>query len=403
MSNADKVERRSNDESAPVLVRKAKRWLIIIAVVALALAIFGIVTRKIEQGRLAEWTQKQAVPSVATTLPLKGSGQQELILPAVIQGLFNAEIRARVNGYIKEWRYDIGARLKSGEILAVIDAPDLDQQFEQAKGELSRAVAHMNLAKLTSKRWEALRSSTAVSQQSADEKSGDTEAKVADLSAAKSNLERLNALEGFKQIIAPFDCVVTARKIDIGVLVGPGNQLELFDVSDIHQVYIYVRVPQAYASQLVEGMKTTLTLPQYKNRVFNARLLSTSSAIAESSRTLLVQLIADNPDYALLPGAYTEVHFSLSGNPGVMRVPSNTLFYRNNAVNVAIVGPDQKVTVKKVEIVRDLGEVVEVTGVSPSDRLIQYPSETIGNGDVVKIAEKEHAESGSSAKKAEAK
>ncbi len=400
MLNAEKAEQpKGGDAHSPA--PKVKRWLMGFALVAVALAAAGIISRNLKAARLDEWTQKQATPTVEAITPKVGSGQRDLVLPGDIQALFNAQIRARVNGYIKDWRYDIGARVKAGEVLASIDAPELDQQLEQAKGEQAKALAQEQLAKLTSKRWAALRASTAVSQQSADEKSGDVEAKSAELSAAKSNVERLRALEGFKQIVAPFTGVVTARKIDIGVLVGPGNDQELFDVSDIHQVYIYVRAPQAYASQLREGMITKLKVPQFKDRWFSARLISTSSAIAEKSRTLLVQLLADNPNYELLPGSYAEVHFQLPGNKETLRVPASAIFYRDNEMNVATIGATNKVAIKKIEIARDLGVEIEISsGIAATDRVINNPPESLADGDVVKLSSEENAQSGPGAPKA---
>jgi RND family efflux transporter MFP subunit len=400
MLNAEKAEQPKGGDAHPP-APKVKRWLIGFALVATALAAAGVVSRSLKAARLDEWTQKQAIPTVEAISPKTGSGQQDLALPGDIQALFNAQIRARVNGYIKDWRHDIGARVKAGEVLAAIDAPELDQQLEQAKGEQAKALAQEQLAKLTSKRWAALRASTAVSQQSADEKSGDVEAKSAELSAAKSNVERLKALESFKLIVAPFTGVVTARKIDIGVLVGPGNDQELFDVSDLHQVYIYVRAPQAYAAQLREGMITKLKVPQFKDRWFAARLISTSSAIAEKSRTLLVQLIADNPNYELLPGSYAEVHFQLPGNQESLRLPASAIFYRDNEMNVATIGADNKVAIKKIEIARDLGVEIEISsGISAADRVINNPPERLADGDVVKLSSEENAQGVPGAQKA---
>ncbi len=400
MLNPEKAEQPKGG-NAPPPMPKVRRWLVGFALVAAALAAAGIISRNLKAARLDEWTQRQATPTVEAITPMVGSGQRDLVLPGDIQALFNAQIRARVNGYIKDWRYDIGARVKAGEVLASIDAPELDQQLEQAKGEQAKALAQEQLAKLTSKRWAALRASTAVSQQSADEKSGDVEAKSAELSAAKSNVERLRALEGFKQIVAPFTGVVTARKIDIGVLVGPGNDQELFDVSDIHQVYIYVRAPQTYAAQLREGMVTKLKVPQFKDRWFSARLISTSSAIAEKSRTLLVQLLADNPNYELLPGSYAEVHFQLPGNKEALRVPASAIFYRDNEMNVATIGANNKVAIKKIEIARDLGVEIEISsGISATDRVINNPPENLAEGEVVKLSGDQNAQGGPGAQKA---
>jgi len=399
MTNAEEADIQKAEDSAPP-ASKLRRWLIGFAILAAILAAAGVVSRALKVARLDAWTQNQAQPNVATILPKRGSGQRELTLPGDIEALYNAKIRARVNGYIKEWRHDIGARVKAGDTLALIDAPELDQQLEQAKGEQAKALAQEQLARLTSKRWAALRASTAVSQQSADEKSGDVDAKTAELSAAKSNVERLKALEGFKQVAAPFAGVITARKIDIGVLVGPGNDQELFDIADIHQVYIYVRAPQSYAAQLHEGVTAKIKLPQYKDRWFSARLISNSSAIAQQSRTLLLQLLADNPNSELLPGSYAEVHFSLPGDAAALRVPASAIFYRNNEMNVATVGADRKVAIKKIEIARDLGVEIEISsGLFPTDRVINNPIESLADGDVVRIAGEENAQAAPGAQK----
>lgn len=354
---------------------------------AVCLAVFGIYTRRNADHRLADWTNAQAVPTVALAALKVGSSSRGLALPGELKPLIEAQIRARVNGYIKDWRYDIGARVKSGETLATIDAPELDQQYEQAKGELARAEAHAQLAKLTSKRWVALRASTAVSQQSVDEKGGDVSAKEADVAAARANVDRLKAMKGFTEVAAPFAGIVTARKIDIGVLVGPGNPNELFDVADIHQMRVYVRVPQPLSTRIRKGMKATLSLSQFPGRSFEAKVIANSEAIAATSRTLLIQLLADNMDGALLPGSFAEVRFELPTDPNTIRIPATALLFKENQFQVALVGPDSRVVLKKISIDRDLGTDVEVSeGVKASDRVINSPSEMLRDGDVVVIA-----------------
>jgi RND family efflux transporter MFP subunit len=365
-----------------------KGRLIIAALVALALAVAGIFIRNKDFKQLAEGTKQGAIPTVAVVTPQLGPAVEEIILPGNVQSFFDARIRARVQGYVRDWKYDIGARVKAGEVLATVEAPELDQQLQQAKGELTRAEAEVDLAKLTSKRWSALRASTAVSQQSADEKSGDYQAKCAAMEAARANVDRLKALTGFLQITSPFAGVVTARNVDIGALVGPDNKLELFSVADIHQVRIYVGVPQAYAASIKIGMTAELKLAQFPTRLFAAKVLTTSNAIAENSRSLLVQLLADNPEGLLLPGSYAEVHFKLPGRPGVRRIPASAVFFQKNALAVATVGADSKVTIKPITIVRDLGTTIEISsGPSLSDRMILNPPQSLSDGDEVRIAE----------------
>lgn len=378
---------RQSEKTAPRQPR-LKRGLAIAALVALALAAAGVFIRNKDFKQLAEATKEGAIPTVAVGAPQAGPAVEEIILPGNVQSFFDARIRARVQGFVRDWRYDIGAKVKAGDVLATVEAPELDQQLQQAKGELSRAEAEVNLAKLTSKRWSALRASTAVSQQSADEKSGDYQAKVAATEAARANVERLRALTGYLQITSPFAGVVTARNVDIGALVGPENKLELFSVADIHQVRVYVGVPQAYAASIKPGMIAELKLAQFPTRLFTAKVLTTSNAIAENSRSLLVQLIADNPEGLLLPGSYAEVHFKLPGRPGVRRIPASAIFFQKNALAVATVGANSKVAIKPITIVRDLGTTIEISsGPALSDRIILNPPQSLSDGDEVRIVE----------------
>jgi RND family efflux transporter MFP subunit len=364
------------------------KWLGLAVLSACGIATTGVIGRVKSEKRLEHWTIEQATPTVKLISAKRGGGDQELVLPGDVRALFEAPIHARVSGYVRAWRHDIGARVRAGEVLASVDAPELDQQLEQAKGELAKAEANLQIAKLTSKRWSALRGSIAVSQQSVDEKASDVSAKAAEVASAQANVERLKALEGFTQITAPFAGVVTARNVDIGALVavGGGGGKELFSVADIHQVRVYVRAPQAYASQLRIGMPATLKLPQYPNRKFTAKLVATSNAISQGSRTLLVQLLADNADEALLPGSFVEVRFKLPDNPQILRLPASALLFRDEQVQVATLGADEKIVLKNVEVARDLGSEFEIaSGIDLSARIIDNPSESIGDGDVVRV------------------
>ena len=380
-----------NSDAAP-RPRKAGR-LGLLGVCALcmasATATMGIMSRQESEAKLQLWTDAAAVPTVAVVLPQRGEKPQELVLPGNVEAFYQAPIYARVSGYVKMWYQDIGAHVQAGQLLAEIDAPDLDQQLAQARGNLAIAKANELLAVLTARRWQALRASDLVSQQTADEKSGDAVAKHAAVLSAEAEVRRLSALESFKRITAPFDGVVTARKTDVGALInaGSGSGPELFSVADIHAMRIYVRVPQTFAPELRTGMAATLHLPQHPKQTFTATLATTANAIAPESRSVLVELHADNRDGKLLPGTYAEVHFELPAPADVLRLPTSALLFRRRGLEVATVGPQGKVVLKPVEVGRDLGTDVEITaGIDPADRVIDSPPDSIAAGEAVKLA-----------------
>jgi len=370
------------------LGRRVAGGLVVMGIVAGIVAFNGVHNRTNSETRLAKWTMAQSIQTVDVINPKLGSGPQELVLPGEIAAWYSAPIHARVNGYVKMWYKDIGAKVKAGEVLAEIDTPDLDQQVEQAEGELAKAQANASLAEVTAKRWETLRQSAAVSQQVTDEKDGDYKARLADVSSAKANVARLKAMEGFKKLTAPFDGIVTERKIDVGALVHSteSDATELFEVADVHEMRIYVDAPQSFAAQLHAGMNAKLMLSQYPGRTFNAVLTTTSDAISKKARTLLVELHRDNKDGLLQPGSFVEVHFELPPDQNVMVLPASALIFRSEKQQVAVVGMDNKVVLKTIEIGRDLGTEIEITsGLSPSDKVIRNPSDSIGNGDSVHI------------------
>jgi RND family efflux transporter MFP subunit len=357
------------------------------AAAAVGLAALGISTRFFTEASLAQKTEADAIPTVTVIAPERGARSQELVLPGDIQAFFEAPIYARVPGYLKQWDEDIGAHVKAGQALAEIDTPDLDQQLRQAEADLAAAQANQKLAALTSRRWQALIKTDSVSQQDVDEKAGAAEAKQADVAAAEANVSRLQALESFKRIVAPFAGVVTARETDMGALinVGSGTGQELFRVADIHEMRIYVRVPQAMSGGLTAGQAAELHLPQMPGRIFKATVATTSRAINLTSRTLLVELHADNPDGDLQPGTYAEVHFKLPDNPKVIRLPSSALLFRQDGLEAAIIGPDDKVVLRPVTVGRDLGTEIEiVSGLDPADRVINNPPDSLAEGDLVR-------------------
>jgi RND family efflux transporter MFP subunit len=370
----------------------SRRRLIVIGLVALGIAaaivVVGVAERVLSGRALAKETDKTAVATVSLAKLTTSGATESLTLPGTIQPYNRALIYAQVTGYLKSWNQDIGAQVKAGQLLATINTPDLDQQLDQAKADAATAAANERLAALTSTRWQALLPTQSVAQQDADEKSGDAEAKKALLSAAQANVRRLEADEAFKRIVSPFAGMVTARKTEIGALINSGSQgQELFEVSDLHKVRIYVQAPQSLSAELRPGLAATFDLPQYPGQSFNAVLVATSHAVEPNSHTVLVELQADNPDGKLFAGAYSQVHFQLPGNPNTVQVPAAALVSSNVGNEVAVLGADGKVTLKSVQLGRDLGDSVEVVaGLSPNDRVIASPPETLQNGQTVTLA-----------------
>lgn len=384
---------RPHDDETPEQPRARRekprifRYLLLAAIVLGAVAAYGIVDRTRSDAELATWTAKQAIPSVDLVSPKEATEGERLTLPANIEAFYTAPIHSRVNGYVKMWYYDIGAKVKTGDVLAKIDTPDLDQQYEQAKGELAKAQADYNLAVLTSDRWKALRASQAVSQQTADEKAGDALARKAQVTASQANLDRIKAMENFKDITAPFDGVVTARRIDVGALVSATNSANpaLFDIASTKRMRAYVRVPQSNTASMHKGLKVVLKLPQYPDREFSGELETTSEAISEKARALLVEALFMNPDGLLTPGAYAQADFTLPLNPHMLVIPASAMIFRDKSPQVAVVDHD-KVTLKTISILVDLGSQIEVgSGLDAADRIVASPSDAIETGDVVKV------------------
>jgi RND family efflux transporter MFP subunit len=378
--------------SQPIKTPRPRRLLLVgvIALVAAgAVATYGLIIRARSNQDLVRWTNAQAVPTVALAKLVRGAAEQILILPGDIQPYNKAAIYARVNGYLKNWNKDIGALVKAGDVLASIDAPDLDQQLAQARATLASAKANYDIAATTANRYGILIEKQVTSQQLADQTAADAAAKEAVTDANEANVRQLEAMQSFKQIVAPFDGVVTARNTNVGALINAGNAAgqELFEVSDLHRVRIYVQVPQAFTANLRPGLKATFEMPQYPGQKYDATLVTTSSAVNAASRSMLVELQADNSDGKLLGGAYCRVNFQIPGDPNVVRIPATALTPVNRGVQVAIVGEGNKVVFKSIQLGRDFGDTVEVTaGLDPQDRVIDSPPETLQSGDMVQLA-----------------
>ncbi len=371
----------------------SRRRLLLVAAVAVvaagAVVANGITSRADNDRALAQWTNQQAVPTVALATLVRGDANQALRLPGTIQPYAKAAIYARVNGYLKSWEQDIGAHVSAGQLLASIDAPDLDQQLAQAKGNLASAVADSKLATVTAGRYVSLSKDQWVSQQAVDDRTGAAATKKAVVDAAQANVGQLEAQEAFKRVTAPFDGIVTARNTDVGALINAGSSAgqQLFEVSDLHKVRIYVQVPQAFVAALHPGLQATLTMPQYPGQSFGATLVTTSNAVDANSRSMLVELQADNADGKLIPGTYCEVAFQLPSDPNLLRVPATALAPSDRGMAVALLGADDKVTLTPVQLGRDLGDSVEVVaGLTPTDRVIDNPPESLQTGDTVQLA-----------------
>ena len=382
----------STNDQHPVKHRKPPAHLlakgIVVMIAALALVAWGVMVRKNEDKELRNVVQEHAFPSVKVVRPVVLSEVQTLSLPGTLQAYYSATVYSRVSGYLKHWRVDIGANVKAGQVLAEIETPELDQQLIQSIANLDTAVANEKLTKITSERWKNLLATDSVSKQEADEKQGDNEAKRALVEAARADVERLRALQSFKQIVAPFDGVVTARKTDIGALVNAGHDAghELFTVADVHKLRAYVNVPQLYANQIGVGMKAHITLPGLPGKVINAVLTDNSRAVSEDTDSVLIQLEVDNADRQLMSGSFIDVNFDLPADAGIFQVPSSALIFRKEGLVLAILGADNHVTLRSVRISRDLGTVVEIAhDLSASDRVIDNPPDSLETGDQVQV------------------
>ena len=386
-TQVDEVQaQRDLEERKPV---KALRALLLLAVVAAAVAYSGISGRHRDDEKLKQWTQERAVPPVAVVTPQRGGEPRELVLPGNVDAFYSASIHSQVMGYVLEWRKDIGAQVHQGEVLAVVNTPELDERIAVAQSEVAKAKANLALAKVTATRWDSLRASAAVSQQAADEKDSDQHAQAAQVDAALANVDRLKAQKSFANIVAPFDGVVTARNVDVGSLVkaGENDGQPLFTVADIHQMRVYVSAPETYSAQLKDGMEATLELPEYPDRTFQATVVTTSHAIDRKSRTLLVELLADNKGGLLAPGAFARVHFVIPPDPNALRVPASAMMFRDNSAQVAI-ALDNRVALKRVRILRDLGTEVEIAaGLSQNERVVTNPPDSIIDGEEIRVTQ----------------
>ncbi|MDB5460300.1 MAG: efflux transporter periplasmic adaptor subunit [Caulobacteraceae bacterium] len=362
---------------------------IVALVVAAGVVATGLVARVRADRDVRQWTHEQVVPTVGLVSAKADNAPQALTLPAQIQAFQNAGIHSRVPGYLKAWHVDIGDTVRKGQLLAEIDTPDLDQQLAAARADLATARANEALSRSTAARWKNLLARDAVSQQEYEEKAGDLAAKSSVVNAASANVGRLQATAAFKRIVAPFDGVITTRSTDIGALISAGNAAEapLFTVSQVDRLRVYVNVPQSYSAQIHKGMTARLTAPERPGESFTATVVGDAQAISAQTGSLLVQLQFDNRGGKLKAGGYAQASLALPGGAGLARIPASALITDEHGVQVATVGPGNRVVMRKVTVGRDLGPFIELSsGLAPNEKVIDSPPDDLTQGDVVKIA-----------------
>ena len=363
---------------------------VIAGAVAIVLVVTGIVERDNSSAKLQDWTEAQAIPTVAIVALNAKPGVASLNLPGRLEANLRAPIYARVSGYVKSWKVDIGDAVKAGQTLAEIEAPDLDQQLLQARADLTSAEASAKLSEVTLSRGRTLLTSAAVSQQDVDQRAADLANKQAAVKADQANVQRLEALAGYKTVAAPFDGIVTERNTDVGALISAGSSagLAMFVISDVHKLRVAINVPETYAPEIRIGDKATVATPAYPGRAFPAVVEASARAVDVASGTTHMQLTVDNSDGALMPGGSANVQVDLAGGAGSFRIPVSALIFDQAGLRVATVGADDRVLLKAVTIARDLGSEIEIgSGLQADDRVIAAPPDGIAEGDQVRISD----------------
>jgi RND family efflux transporter MFP subunit len=379
-------------------VRSRGALLLALGVLAAAgLAAAGIVPRMRAENALAEQTRASAVPAVTVIVPRQGAAAQEIVLPGAIQAYEEAPIFARTSGYLRRWYADIGARVRQGQLLAEIETPEVDRQLDQARADLATANANSELAEVVANRHVELRKTDSVSQQDLDNALGDAKAKRAMVTSAQANAKRLEQLQSFEKIYAPFDGVVTARNTDVGQLIdsgsgsGPSPARELFHVAATRTLRVYVNVPQVYSGAARPGVSAYLTLAEAPGRRFPGRLVRNASAIDVASRTLRAEVDVDNRNGELLPGAYAQVHLELAAAARTLMVPVNALIFQSAGLRLATVDAASRVHLSRVSPGRDFGTEVEVVaGLAAGQRVIESPPDSLVEGQQVRVVAARH-------------
>jgi RND family efflux transporter MFP subunit len=382
------MSQEGNHPSARPQTKHGLAGLVVVLLVIAVVLVAGIVPRRRARAELAKQTNELAVPTVAVVHPAPGAPQTEIVLPGNLQAFSDSPIYARTNGYLKKWYVDIGGRVKSGQLLAEIETPELDQELDQARADLNTARANFRLSEITAARYGDLLKTDSVSKQDVDNANGDFEAKRAMVASADSNVRRLEELQSFEKVYAPFDGVITARNTDIGHLINSGAApaTELFHIAAIQTLRVYINVPQDYSQSARVGLKADLEFQEFPGRRFQGTLVRTANAIDVASRTLLVEVDVDNRSGELLPGAYAQVHLKVPANVRTLVLPVSALIFRSQGLQVGTVDSGHRAVLKSVTLGRDMGSTVEVvSGLSPDDLVIANPPDSLITGEKVRI------------------
>jgi RND family efflux transporter MFP subunit len=389
--------RQTSEQALPLNIpeqtgkRPRKHWLVLLIalIVVSALLISGIWSRVKARATLNTETAQAALPAVSVVSPKRTAPADEVILPGNVQPYISSPIYARTNGYLKEWYFDIGARVKQGQLLAVIQTPEVDQQLQQARSNLLTAQANLELASVTKTRYQGLLKSNAVSQQDVDNAVGTYNANKAIVEADKAAVEQYSALVSFEKVYAPFDGVITARNTDIGDLINSGSnsnaKTDLFHIAQPGKLRVYVNVPEEYSRGIAAGMTADLSLAEFPDHKFQGKVVRTADAINMTTRTLLIEVDVDNPTGTLLTGSYAEVHLAVPTQTSTFLIPVNTLLFRTEGLRVGVV-KEGKVVLTAVTAGHDFGDQIEiVSGLKPDDQVIVNPPDSIVSGQEVQI------------------
>jgi RND family efflux transporter MFP subunit len=385
------MQRPEGDGRRPGALGRVLGLTFIVVIVLAALAAWGISARTATMVSLRQETDDAAIPTVAVIQPKAGAPHEEIVLPGNVQAYTDAPIYARTSGYLRHRYVDLGSRVKAGQLLAEIDAPELEDQLRQTRADLATAEANARLARITADRYAELRKSDSVSQQDADNAAGSLDARTSAVTSAQSNVQRLEKLHAYTKIYAPFDGVITARNTDVGALIdsgaGGGAARELFHIASTDRLRVFVNVPEVHAQAVHEGLVAELRLTQLPGRTFKGTLAHTARAIDVASRTMLVELDVPNPSGELLAGSYAEAHIKLPSGASTYRLPVNTLMFRSDGLKVGLVKDGNRVAMASIAVGRDFGSEVEVlSGVSADDKVILDPPDSLEEGQIVRIA-----------------
>lgn len=395
------AQKRRGWSGAPCSGSAATRAILLlfmVIVVALAV-IWGISSRRKTNAQLAQETQELAIPIVAVIHPKAGAPQQEIVLPGDIQPFIDAPIYARTNGYLKKWYADIGARVKAGQLLAEIDAPEVDQQLLQARADLATAQANLHLAEITATRYKDLMKTQSVAQQDVDNAIGNYEARNTAVESAQSNVKRLQEMQSFEKIYVPFDGIITARNTDIGALIDSGSSggpaRELFHIAAINRLRVYINVPQIYTPHLKPGLHADLILRELPGRKFGGTVVRDSGSIDNTTRTMLAEIDVDNPTGELKPGAYVEVHLKLPTSVTTFTLPVNATIFKSAGMQVALVMNNNTIALVPITPGRDFGAEMEVlAGLKADDSVVVNPPDSLIDGQNVKVMQPQPADQG---------